>query len=150
MAKHKTHGEKTTDAAQDTVNQGAEALKANFEKAFRGYDHVLGYGQETMDAYLKAANAAGKGAETIQNEIFAWSRQSVEDSITAAKAVMASKSVHEAIELQTDFARTAFEGYVNQMTKLGEIMVAATRDSFAPLQGRVQAWVDTVQTTRAA
>ena len=63
---------------------------------------------------------------------------------------MTTKSVHEAFELQSDFAKTQFEGYVAQMTKLGEIYVAAAKDSFAPIQGRVQAWVDTVQNARAA
>jgi len=147
MAKTKTSAAHGAEAA---MNNGADAMKAGFEKAFRGYDNFLGYGQETFEAYVKAANAAGKGAESLQNEIFAWSRQSFEDGVNAAKAVMASKSVHEAMELQSDFARTAFDGYVNQMTKLGEIMANAARDSLAPIQGRVQAWVETVQNNRAA
>jgi len=147
MAKNKTSA---AHGAESAINNGADAVKAGFDKAFRGYDHFLGYGQETLEAYLKAANAAGKGAETFHNEFFAWSRQSLEEGVNAAKAVMASKSVQEAIELQTDFARSAFDGYVNEMSKLGEIMTNAARDSLAPLKGRVQAWVDTVQSTRAA
>ncbi len=71
-------------------------------------------------------------------------------SLAPTKALMATKSVHEAFELQTDFAKTAFDGYVSQMTKLGEIFASTTKDSFAPIQGRVQAWVDVVQNARAA
>ena len=63
---------------------------------------------------------------------------------------MASKSVHEAFELQTSFAKTAFESYVAQMTKLSELMVATSKETFQPIQGRVQAWVDVVQSARAA
>ena len=62
----------------------------------------------------------------------------------------ASKSVHEALELQTDFAKTAFDTYVGQMTKLGEIFQTSAKETFAPLQSRVQAWVEVVQNTRAA
>jgi len=51
----------------------------------------------------------------------------VEGSISAAKAVFGSKSVHEAFELQTDFVKSAFESYVSEVTKLGEIMFSATR-----------------------
>ena len=36
------------------------------------------------------------------------------------------------------------------MTKLSEMYVAVAKDSFAPIQGRVQAWVDTVQNRTAA
>ena len=35
---------------------------------------------------MKAANVAGKGAETLHNEIYAYSKQSIEDSIAATKA----------------------------------------------------------------
>ncbi len=152
MAKNKT-AEKTFEAAEgmeSAMKNGAETFKNGFEKAVKGYDQFLGFGKETVEAYTKAANVAAKGAETLHNEIFAYSKQSMEDTMAAAKALMTTKSVHEAFELQSDFAKTQFEGYVAQMTKLGEIYVAAAKDSFAPLQGRVQAWVDTVQNTRAA
>jgi phasin family protein len=152
MAKNKT-AEKTFEAAEgmeSAMKNGAETFKNGFEKAVKGYDQFLGFGKETVEAYTKAANVAAKGAETLHNEIFAYSKQSMEDTMAAAKALMTTKSVHEAFELQSDFAKTQFEGYVAQMTKLGEIYVAAAKDSFAPIQGRVQAWVDTVQNTRAA
>ena len=152
MAKAKTAA-KTIDAAEGietAMKNGAEALKSGFEKAVKNYDHFLGYGKETVEAYMKAANLAGKGAETLHNEIYSYSKQSIEDSITATKALMAAKSVHEAIELQTDFAKSAFDGYVGQMTKLGELFVSTTKDTMEPLQSRVQAWVEVVQSARAA
>jgi phasin family protein len=152
MAKSKT-AEKTINAAENmetAMKNGAEALKTGFEKAVKSYDHFVGYGKETVEAYTKAANVAAKGAETLHNEIFAYSKQSFEDTVAATKALMSSKSVHEAFELQSDFAKTQFDTYVSQMTKLGEIVASTTKDSFAPIQGRVQAWVDVVQNARAA
>lgn len=152
MAKNKM-AEKTMEAAdgmESTMKNGAETAKMGFEKAMKGYDHFLGYGKETVEAYTKAANVAAKGAETLNNEIFAYSKQSMEDTLAATKALMASKSVHEAFELQSDFAKTAFDTYVAQMTKFGEIFASTTKESFAPIQSRVQAWVDTVQNARAA
>ena len=152
MAKNKT-AEKTFEAAEGMENvmkNGAEAVKTGFEKAVKGYDQFLGFGKETVEAYSKAANVAAKGAETLNNEIFAWSKQSMENTMAQTKALMATKSVHEAFELQSDFAKTQFDGYVSQMTKLSEIFAATAKDSFAPFQGRVQAWVETMQTARAA
>ena len=149
MAKTKTAGEKI-NGATETLKNGAETLKTGFEKAVKNYDHFLGYGKETAEAYAKAANVAGKGIETLHSEIYAFSKQSIEESLAATKAVLGSKSVHEAIELQTDFAKTVFDAYVGQMTRLNEIMTATSKQAFAPLQGRVQAWVDAVQSARAA
>src|SRR5579862_7899634 len=138
------------EGIETVMKNGSEAFKASFEKAVKSYDHILGYGKETVEAYMKAANAAGKGAETLHNELYAYSKQSVEDSIAAAKAILGSKSAHEAFELQTDFAKTAFDAYVGNITKISEIFMSATKETFEPLQGRVQAWVEVVQSSRAA
>jgi phasin family protein len=149
MAKTSKTTDKVSETAETAVKNGAEAFKNGFEKATKNYGHFLGYGKETVEAYMKAANVAGKGVETLQTELYSFSKQSIEESLAATKAVLGSKSVHEAFEIQTDFAKTAFDAYVGQMTRMGEIFTATTKEAFQPLQGRVQAWVDVVQSARA-
>lgn len=154
MAKTKTAaGEKISNGAEHfetAAKTGAAALKTTFDKAVKNYDALIGYGKETVEAVVKSAEAAGKGAETLHNEIYAFSKSSVEDTIATTKALMASKSAHEAFELQTGYAKSAFEQYVSELSKLSEIYQAAAKEAIAPLQGRVQAWVDVVQSARAA
>ena len=140
----------TVEGIENAFKNGTEAFRTSFDKAVKNYDQFLGYGKDTVAAYVKSANAAGKGAETFHNELYSFSKQSIEDSIAAAKAVLGSKSVHEAFELQTDFAKTAFDAYVGELTKLSELVVSTTRQTMEPLQGRFQAWVEVVQTSRAA
>src|SRR5258708_3273574 len=149
MRKAKTAGEKATATAESAMENGAAALKTGLEKALKGYDAFVGYGKETADAVTKSATVTGKGIETINSEIYSYSKQSIEDAVAATKAVMGSKSVHEAFEFQTDFAKSAFESYVSELSKISELATAATKDSFAPFKGRVQAWLDTVQSVRA-
>jgi phasin family protein len=146
-AEDKVNGVEGIETAMKT---GTEALKTGFEKAVKNYDQFLGYGKETVEAYSKAANVAGKGAETVHNELYAYSKQAIEDSIAATKAVMGAKSVQEAFELQTSFAKTAFEAYVGEMTKMSDLFSSLTKETFEPIQGRVQAWVDVVQSARVA
>lgn len=150
--KTKTAGEKIngTETIETAIKNGSEAFKTGFDKAVKNYDQFLGYGKDTVEAYMKAANAAGKGVETLHNELYSYSKQSVEDSISATKALMGSKSAHEALELQTDFAKSAFDAYVSQVTKFGEIMSATAKETLEPLQGRIQAWVEVVQSSRGA
>jgi phasin family protein len=152
--KAKMAGEKANAGAAETietaVKNGAETFKAGFEKAAKSYDQIVGFGKETVEAYAKAANAAGKGVESLHNELYGYSRQSIEGSIAATKALMGAKSVHEAFELQTDFAKTAFDAYVSEMTKITELFTVAAKEAFEPLQGRYQAWVEVVQNSRAA
>ena len=149
MTKAKTAADKATATAETAMANGAEALKAGFDKAIKNYDLVLGYGKETAEAVAKSATVAGKGVETLNNEIYAYSKQSLEDSITATKAVMGSKSLHEAFEYQSDYAKSAFEAYIGEMSKFGALFTATSKESFAPLKGRVEAWLDVVQTAKA-
>jgi len=82
MAKAKTAGEKingATETIESAFKNGSEALKANFEKATKGYEQILGFSKDTAEAYVKAANVAGKGAETLHNEIVRIRRLDLEN-----------------------------------------------------------------------
>ena len=149
MSKSKTAGEKASASAENALESGAAALKTGMEKALKGYDAFVGYGKETADAVTKSATVAGKGVEAINSEIYSYSKSSVEDAVAATKAVMGSKSIHEAFEFQTDFAKSAFEAYVAELSKISELATSTTKDIYAPFKGRVQAWLDTVQAVRA-
>ncbi len=151
-AKAKSAGEKVNgvEEIETAVKNGAEVFKNTFDKVVKSYDQFLTYGKETAEACSKSATAAGKGAETFHNELYGFSKKSIEDSIAATKALMGAKSVHEALELQSDFAKSVFEEYVGQITKFGEIFASSAKDSLEPLQGRVQAWVEVVQSARAS
>ena len=153
MAKDKTAGETietATETAQNAFTKGTETLKSNFDKALKGYDTLLGFSKENLEACLKSANAAGKGAEALQNHIYGYSKQAIEESIAHTRSLMSSKSVHEALELQTGFAKSAIEGYIEQLTKTAEIFSNTGKEAFAPIQGRFQAFAEIVQTPRAA
>ncbi len=148
MSKAKT-AEKATATAETALENGAAALKTGLEKALKGYDAFVTYGKDNAEAAMKSATTAGKGIETINGEIYSYSKQSIEDSVAATKAVLGSKSVHEAFEFQTDYVKSAFEAYIAEMSKITELATTTTKDSYAPFKGRVQAWLDTVQTVRA-
>jgi phasin family protein len=151
-AKVKSAGEKVNgvEDIETAVKNGTEAFKNSFEKAAKNYDQFLTYGKETAEAYARSASAAGKGVETFHNEFYAFSKKSIEDSIAATKALLGAKSVHEALELQSDFARSAFDEYVGQVSKFGEIFASTAKDSLEPLQSRIQAWAEVVQSARAS
>jgi phasin family protein len=149
MTKAKT-AEKATATAESALENGAAALKTGLEKSLKGYDAFVSYGKDTAEAVTKSATTAGKGIEAINSEIYAYSKSSIEDAVAASKAVMGSKSVHEAFEFQTDFAKSAFEAYVAEVSKISELATATTKDFYAPFKGRVQAWLETVQSVRAA
>jgi phasin family protein len=143
MAKTKsTNGAETIETALQT---GTEAMKDGFEKAVKGYDQFVSFSKDTAEAVIKSANAAGKGVETINGEMFAYTRKSIEESIAATKAIMSAKSVDEAIQLQSEFSKSVFEAYVDELAKFGDLALATAKDAATPLQARVSAFVDLVR-----
>ena len=72
----------------------------------------------------------------------------VEDQVAAAKSLAAAKSVQEAVELQTAWAKSALEAYIAQVSKASEIVSASIKDSVKPLNERVSAAVEKFQAAR--
>jgi phasin family protein len=124
---------------------GVDAMKEGFEKAVKGYDQIFAFGKDNAEAVLKSANAAGKGIESINTEAFAYARKSAEESVAAAKAILSSKSVEEAFELQSAFSKAVFETYVDQLAKFGDMALATTRHAAEPIQARASAFADLVR-----
>lgn len=138
-----------TESIEATLKTGAETVKDGFEKASLNYDQMVSFNKETAEAVLKAASIAGKGAETINAEVFAYSRQSVEDGVTATKAMLASKTVQELLQAQSDFTKSAFEAYVAEAAKVRDMALDTAKAAVAPLQARFTASADLLQVPRA-
>ncbi len=139
-----------TDAVRKGIEKTVELTKSHFEKTAKGFGDVAAFNKDTVEALVKSANATAKAMESINAEILAYSKQSVEDSIQATKAIMSARSVKEFFELQTDYSKTTFDSLVNESTKLTDLFVGATKEAFAPIQNRVTAAVEKVQALRPA
>ena len=135
----------TPESMDAALHTGAEAMKDGFEKALKGYDHLITFGKDNAEAVVKAANATGKGIETINSEVLAYARKSVEDSMAAAKAVLSSKTMEEAFQVQSEFGKAAYETYVDQLAKFGDMTLAIVRRAAEPLQQRASAMTDLVR-----
>lgn len=135
---------------EGAMQNGANVMKEGFDQAAKGYEQFVAFGKDTAEAWMKSANVAGKGFEKMHNEMYSFSRQTMEDGVAAAKAVFACESVQDAVAIQSGFAKTAFEAYVQQMTKLGDIAQKVAKEASEPLQERTTAWVEFVQNAKAA
>ncbi len=133
------------ESIETALHNGTEAMKEGFEKAVKGYDQFITFGRDNAEAMLKCMNAAGKGIETFNSEVFAYARKSAEEGVTVTKAVLASRSVEEAFQLQSEFSRTLFETYVDQLAKFGDMALATARHTAEPIQARASAFAELVR-----
>lgn len=118
--------------------QVEKALKASTE----ALESAMAAGKDQVDAIVSAGNVAAKGIETINAEVIAFSKTAIEEQISAAKALMGAKTLQEFIELQNDYAKSAFEAYTAHTTKLSEVATKVTQETFAPINAQFQAAVE--------
>jgi len=78
----------------------------------------------------------------------AFSKSAVERQIEAAKALTGARSVQEAVELQTAFAKSAMETYMAELNRATETVSTTVKDSLRPLNERATAVMETLQAAR--
>ncbi|MFP3943725.1 MAG: phasin family protein [Alphaproteobacteria bacterium] len=145
-----TAGRDTSETVDTMMNAGTGAMKDGFEQAAKGYDQLAGFSRETIDAWMRSANAAARGMEAINTEALTFSRQSMEESMAAARQAMTAKTAQEWMELQSDFTKSVFDSYMGQMSRFSDMFASTARETMEPLNGRFNAFVDMVQSRRAS
>lgn len=111
-------------------------MKNGFETVTKGLEKFTDLGKGSVEAYVQAATVFAKTLERVNGEVFNFSKQQMEDSVAAFKAVSSAKSVHEAWEVQTDFAKSALDSYVAQATKLNDLWLDAAKQAAEPFTAR--------------
>ena len=127
----------------------AKKTTAKATAAPKGFDEATEFGQQNVEAFVKASELATKAAEGINEEITAFAKKSFEDSVAVAKDMASAKSPTELFEKQSAFAQTAFEGFVAQATKMNEIFTATAKEVTAPLNERFEAASETMKSYTA-
>ncbi len=92
------------------------------------------FGKDNMDAAMKSFGAMSKAGQQIATEVADYSKKSFEDSTKVMEKLIGAKSLDKAIEIQTDYAKTAYEGFVAQATKIGELYVDFAKESYKPFE----------------
>jgi hypothetical protein len=101
------------------------------------FDQIQKFGQDNLDAVVKAFGAVSKGTQTIAVEVADYARKSFEQGTATLEKLVGAKTLDKAIEIQTDYLKSAYEGFVAQSTKIGELYTAVARDAFKPYEGLV-------------
>lgn len=101
------------------------------------FEDVSKAGKEYMDASLKSFAALSKSAQAIASETSDYAKKSFEAGSASLEKLFASKSIEKAFEVQSEYARSAYEGMVAQLTRLGELYADMAKDAYKPFEAIV-------------
>jgi hypothetical protein len=99
------------------------------------FEDIQKLGKENVDVAMKQFGTVSKGFQTIATEFADYSKKSFEHGSAALEKLLGAKSLDKAIEIQSDYVKTAYEGFVAQATKIGELYTDLAKESYKPLEG---------------
>ncbi|HMA73471.1 MAG TPA: phasin family protein [Xanthobacteraceae bacterium] len=100
----------------------------------KNFDDMQKYSKEQVDSTMKAWGQVSKGVQAIAAETADYSKKSFEEGSAALEKLLGAKSLEKAIEIQTAYAKSAYEGFVAQATKLGELYAELAKESYKPFE----------------
>jgi hypothetical protein len=102
----------------------------------RNIDDMQQLGKDNMDATMKSFGALSKSMQAIAVEIADYSKKAFEQGSAAAEKLIGAKSLEKAFEVQSDYAKSSYESFVAQATKLGELYADLAKEAYKPFESQ--------------
>jgi hypothetical protein len=101
----------------------------------KNFDDMHTMSNDNADATMRSFDVVTKGMQAIATEIADYSKRSFEHGANAMENLLGVKSLDKAVEVQSEYAKTTFDGYVAHATKLGELYANLAKEAFKPYEG---------------
>src|SRR6188472_3297108 len=101
----------------------------------KNFEDFQKLGKDNVDTCMKQFGTVSKGWQAIATEFADYSKKTFEDGSAALEKLLGAKSLERAVEVQSDYAKTAYEGFVAEATKLGELYTDLAKETYKPFEG---------------
>jgi hypothetical protein len=92
------------------------------------------FGKDNADASLKSFGVLSKNFQAIAVEVADYSKKAFEEGAAATEKLIGAKSLDKVIEVQTNYLKSAYEGFVSQSAKLGELYAGLAQETYKPFE----------------
>ncbi len=108
---------------------------ANKNNANRNLSQLQDESREQINAADPSTNSFPVGFQAIATAYSDYTRKSFEDTRSFVEKLSGVKSIDKAIEIQTEFAKSAFETYMAESQKIGALYRDLATESYKPFAG---------------
>jgi phasin family protein len=127
---------KAIEPTKPTLTQGMKTMMKSTED-------LVAFGQANLEAFVKSGQIWSAGVQELTKQMATSAKASFEESVSTFKAISTAKSVKEAIDLQSTFAKSALEKAMAESNKLTDASIKLTEQTLAPITARVTVAVET-------
>lgn len=101
----------------------------------KSFDDIQKMSKDNLDASVKSFGAMSKGVQAIASEVTDYAKKSFDEGTATLDKLLGAKTPEKAIEVQTAFFKSAYEGFVSEASKLGELYVDLATETYKPFEG---------------
>jgi phasin family protein len=128
------------------LEQAQAQLKQGYDRAVKTAEQFAQFHQGNIEALVKSSQIWATGLQDISKHVAANAKTAMEEGVTTFRALTTVKSLKEAIDLQTSYAKASLEKALADGGKLTETSLKLAEQATAPLTARVNAAVETFTT----
>lgn len=91
------------------------------------------FSRDQLEALTIASTTWSKGMQDIATESTDYSKKTFAAGTAMFEKLLGARSVESAIQIQTEFAKQAYEGFVSQATRVSELYTRVASDALKPV-----------------
>ena len=100
-------------------------------------EDIQQYGKEHLETVVASATTLQNGIQTIATAYGDYTKKSFEDTKSFVEKLAGVKSLDKAIELQTEYAKSAYETFVAESQKIAGLYADLAKQTYKPVEGLV-------------
>jgi len=115
----------------DEANRFGREAQERAQKVGREFQNAAGEG---FEAASRSFGEANKGLQALAAEITDYSKKTFDDAIGTWEQLIGVRSLEQAIQIQSQYAKRVYENHMAELSKLGEMYVGLVRDASKPAE----------------
>ena len=120
----------TRRMAQEANRMGQEAQ----EQAKRVGQEFQKAAEGGFEAASRSLGEVNKGFQALATEMTDFSKSRFEDVVHAWEQLLRARSFGDVVDVQTRYAQKAYDAYMSEMSKIGEMYIGMMRDASKPVE----------------
>lgn len=135
--------EQTKNFAQDAQNRATAMFsdlngraKSAMERSTKMFEDMNEFNKGNVEAIVESSRVAAKAAEQLGQQAAETARKNFENATQAMKSFASVKTPTEFFQLQSDYARSAFDQLIAETSKNSETILKLAGDVFQPISNR--------------
>jgi phasin family protein len=138
----KQNAETATTTVTSGLEQAQTKVKEGVTRAMKTAEQMAQFHQGNLEAVVKSGQIWATGLQDLSKHVATNAQTAMEETLSTFRALTSVKSLKEAFELQTSFARASMEKAMAESSKLTETSLKLAEQAYAPITARVNAAVE--------